>query len=61
MAKKKTQLYPCIAEADKLAREAIAAKRIELDEQPDFIGGKPNYNKFNSWPPEKVLVWLNID
>ena len=32
----------------------------ELDE-PDFIGGAPNYAKFKGWTPEEVLSWLNID
>lgn len=32
----------------------------ELDE-PDFIGGAPNYDKFPGWDPERVLSWLNVD
>lgn len=31
------------------------------DEQPDWIAGAPNYDKFKGWEPEEVLAWLNID
>ena len=31
------------------------------EEEPDFVGGAPNYDKFEGWSPEEVLVWLNID
>ena len=31
------------------------------DEEPDFIAGAPNYDKFEGWTTEEVLVWLNID
>ena len=30
-------------------------------EEPDFIGGAPNYDKYPGVDPERVLVWLNID
>ena len=33
----------------------------KLDELPDFIGSKPNYDKFKEWDTERALVWLNID
>ena len=46
--------YPGIDEAE---RERIYAE----DEEPDFIGGAPNYDKFEGWTAEEVLVWLNID
>lgn len=32
----------------------------DLDE-PDFVGGAPNYDKFAGWEPERVLAWLNVD
>ena len=30
-------------------------------EEPDFICGKPNYDKYPGVDAEQVLVWLNID
>ena len=36
---------------------------FETDEEPDFIGGKPNFDKFEKegFTTEETLVWLNID
>ena len=48
--------YPGIDEAEC----ARALLHVE-DKEPDFIGGAPNYDKFEGWTPEEVLVWLNID
>ena len=48
------QLYPGVKEAEK-QRAAFPP------EKPDFIGGKPNYDKYKGVKPEQVLVWLNID
>lgn len=59
MAKKKKELYPGVLEAEK--EKIRAAKEFELQEEPDFINGAPNYDKFEGWDPERVLVWLNID
>ena len=45
-------------------KEAEAQKKHinkESEEEPDFIGNAPNYDKFEGWDAEKVLVWLNID
>ena len=54
MAKK----YPGTEEAERIRAE----QNISVDdEEPDFIGGAPNYDKFAGWSPEQVLVWLNID
>lgn len=53
----KKQLYPGVDEAE---RERTKAMKEE-SEEPDFIGGKPNYDKFQKWSTEKVLSWLNID
>lgn len=53
--KKVKKLYPGIEQAEKEKEKKI------LTEQPDFIGGKPNYDKFKGWETEKILVWLNID
>ena len=36
-------------------------KRCYEDEEPDFICGAPNYDKFEGWTAEEVLAWLNID
>lgn len=55
--RRRRKLYPGTNETSKI--KATAKKRP--DEQPDFIGGAPNYDKFTGWSPEKVLVWLNID
>lgn len=37
------------------------SKPHEVEEEPDFIAGAPNYDKFEGWTTEEVLVWLNID
>lgn len=49
--------YPGEKESDLERR----SKQHEADEEPDFIAGAPNYDKFEGWTPEEVLVWLNID
>ena len=50
-------LYPGTREA-----ERERGRKKALDETaPDFIGGAPNYDKFEGYTPEQVLVWLNID
>lgn len=49
--------YPGIAEAE-LER---SKKNVKTDDEPDFIGNAPNYDKFQGWTTEEVLVWLNID
>lgn len=41
--------------------EAERAKHPAEDEEPDFIDGAPNYDKFEGWTAEEVLTWLNID
>lgn len=53
MAKKK---YPGIEEAE---RERNT--HCDTSDEPDFIADAPNYDKFDGWTPEQVLVWLNID
>ena len=40
---------------------ATVWKKYEPEEQPDFIAGKPNYDKYSGVEPERVLAWLNID
>lgn len=55
----KKKRYPGIQEAEKERIRVQKEKR--LMEEPDFINGAPNYDKFNGWEPEEVLVWLNID
>jgi hypothetical protein len=39
----------------------IAVQTPQSDQIRYFINGAPNYDKFNGWEPEEVLVWLNID
>ena len=53
------KLYPGIKEAEE--ERARSAERNKQEEQPDFIGGAPNYDKFKGIPPEQVLALLNID
>lgn len=53
MAKK----YPCTKEAEQQRASSSGIK----DEEPDFIAGAPNYDKFTGWTAEEVLVFLNID
>ena len=63
--KKKSALYPG---AQAVEREKDKARLMPFSNDysasdPDFIGGKPNYSKFDALhiPPEKVLAYLNID
>ena len=49
--------YPGEKETERVRR----SKHYEADEEPDFIAGAPNYDKFEGWTTEEVLVWLNID
>lgn len=53
---RRRKLYPGTYEAEKAKRKAV-----RKEDEPDFIGGAPNYDKFTGWSPEKVLAWLNID
>ena len=57
--KSKKALYPGVEQAER--EKEKAAIKYSFNDQPDFIGGKPNYDKFRGWSPEKVLSWLNID
>jgi hypothetical protein len=51
------KLYPGIFEA-----EAERNKRATPnDDEPDFLAGEPNYDKFPGWDPIEILAWLNID
>lgn len=49
--------YPGIDEAEKQRK----VKAAIVEDEPDFIGNAPNYDKFKGWTAEEVLVWLNID
>lgn len=53
MAKK----YPGTKEVE---QQRVSSSSIK-DEEPDFIAGAPNYDKFAGWTAEEVLVFLNID
>lgn len=55
---KRKHRYPGVEETEK--QRDVALPPVE-DEEPDFINGAPNYDKFDGWTPEEVLVWLNID
>lgn len=48
--------YPGTAEAEK-----ERSRHRPTEEEPDWIAGAPNYDKFPGWTPEEVMVWLNID
>lgn len=58
MGKRKKALYPGVDEAE---REKARAYRFSPEEMPDFIAGKPNYEKYKGVPADRVLAWLNID
>lgn len=55
---KRKKQYPGIYEA-----ERERSKKHPVDDEPDWIGNAPNYEKFDKleWDTERVLVWLNID
>lgn len=57
--------YPGTTEAEKERTAAAHRAKIALqaEEEPDFIGNAPNWDKFDryGWDTEKTLVWLNID
>ena len=59
--KRNKQLYPGCTDAEKERIAAAIRATYETSQKPDFIGGKPNYDKFPGWNAEKILVWLNID
>ncbi len=54
------ELYP-FAEDVKRGEYTKLSFPSGAEEEPDFIGGKPNYDKFDKWGVEETLVWLNID
>ncbi len=55
--KRDKPLYPGIKEA-----EEQKGKTPVIDScMPDFIDGKPNYEKYKNWSVEQTLAWLNID
>ena len=58
---RKTQLYPGVQDVEAEKNRRAEARVKGKDHQPDFIGGAPNYDKFDGWSPEEVLAWLNID
>lgn len=58
--RKRKDLYPC-AEDVRKGRYTKNVRNHITEEEPDFIGNAPNYDKFVGWDTEKVLVWLNID
>lgn len=47
------QLYP--------SADIVYQNNYAIDEEPDFIGMAPNYDKFEGWDIEEVLVFLNVD
>ncbi len=57
MEKRRKHRYP----GEKEAERQKSLKKPIVEEEPDFIGNAPNYDKFKGWAPEEVLVWLNID
>jgi hypothetical protein len=40
--------------------DTFGTKPIE-EEEPDWIGGAPNYDKFKGVSPERVMAMFNID
>lgn len=59
--KRKTGLYPGVADAENERFNSATRAKFGPDSMPDFIGGKPNYDKFGGWDAERTLRWLNID
>lgn len=62
MARKK--LYPGTAEAEEERIRASRKPPVPDDEEPDWLGNAPNYEKFRrkfGWDTETTLVKLNID
>ena len=57
MARKKKLLYPHADDYDRV----YMLEKYRDDEEPDFIGNAPNWDKFEAWDIDEVLVWLNID
>lgn len=60
---KKKSNYPCVAEVEEYKNRLAEKAKVDaiVDEEPDFIGNAPNYEKFDGWDAERVLAWLNID
>ena len=60
---RKKKLYPGIDEAEQERINASKRAKVEREanEEPDWKNGAPNYDKFQGWDTEKVLMWLNID
>lgn len=54
---KRKKAYPGTYEAEQQRK----VRKSPEPEEPDFINGAPNYDKFKGWDPERVLAWLNID
>lgn len=54
----KKMIYPGTKEVERLKAKKTP---IITEEEPDFIGNCPNYDKFKGWSIEKILVWLNVD
>lgn len=54
-------LYPGVLEVEEGKNRRAKQMAEEKERQSDFIGGAPNYDKFEGWTPEEVLSWLNID
>lgn len=61
MEKRRRELYPGTAAAEREKTRAAARACYTAEEAPDFIGGKPNYEKYRGISPERVLAFLNID
>jgi len=58
MARRTRKRYPG---TDDSFRDDIYRRSRYDDEEPDFINGAPNWDKFEAWDVDEVLVWLNID
>jgi len=55
------QMYPGVEEAEKQRCQWSKDWWKNQDDEPDFVGGAPNYDKFKGWDVDRVLTWLNID
>ena len=61
MAKRKKELYPCVLQVEEMKNCLYRTEKRGIEEDPDFIGNAPNYDKYKAWSIEKTLAWLNID
>jgi len=55
--------YPGMDNLAPIKTSETYGSTYEPTEEPDWVGGAPNYDKFErmGFDTERTLVWLNID